>query len=459
MRAVSGAIRCGLVSLAVLMLTAETLRSESTPNAGNADELFLDLFLGDINASQSALARIGDSWEEGYVPMALESVYLLSNPGTAVNLIRLLEDKTGEQFGSDLNEWYRWLWSRPEVMHPRYADFKAALYSYIDPRFGGYFRGDLNARIRLDEVRWGGVVQDGIPPLRNPAMIEAENATWLDDDHVVFGLEIEGDARAYPKRIMGWHEMFLDTVGGVSVAGVYCTLCGAMILYRTETDGVTHELGTSGFLYRSNKLMYDQATQSLWNTLWGQPVLGPLAKSEIELERGWLVTTTWGEWRRRHPDTKVLSLDTGYQRDYSEGAAYREYFATDALMFQVPVLDNRLLNKDEVLGLILPAHPDEPVAVSVRFLDGHRIYHHQIGELRFVVVTDASGANRVYEAGTNEFTGWDGDRRLTDANGKTWILTEDSLASSDGSLLQRLPAHRSFWFGWYSAYPGTRLIR
>ena len=75
----------------------------------------------------------------------------------------------------------------------------------------------------------------------------------------MFGLAVNGDVRAYPRRILGWHEMFVDEVGGVPVAGVYCTLCGTMILYKTEVEGVNHELGTSGFLYRSNKLMYDQA--------------------------------------------------------------------------------------------------------------------------------------------------------------------------------------------------------
>ena len=142
--------------------------------------------------------------------------------------------------------------------HPRYADFKAALYGLIDPKFRGYFSSQRTSMIRLDEVRWGGVVQDGIPPLRGPEMISAKEATYLDDDNVIFGLEVEGDVRAYPKRILAWHEMFVDTVGGVPVAGVYCTLCGTMILYETMHDGVAHELGTSGFLYRSNKLMYDQ---------------------------------------------------------------------------------------------------------------------------------------------------------------------------------------------------------
>jgi hypothetical protein len=98
-------------------------------------------------------------------------------------------------------------------------------------------------------------------------MISASEATYLDDDDVVFGIEVNGDVRAYPKRILAWHEMFVDTVGGIPVAGVYCTLCGTVILYETKVDGTNHEIGTSGFLYRSNKLMYDRATQSLWSTI------------------------------------------------------------------------------------------------------------------------------------------------------------------------------------------------
>jgi len=150
-----------------------------------------------------------------------------------------------------------------------YAAFKSLLYGLIDDRFSLYFSTSRETRVRLDEVRWGGVLQDGIPPLRQPMMLAADQASYLEDDNMVFGIEINGDARAYPKRILAWHEMFVDNIRGTNFAGVYCTLCGAVILYQTNHNGTQHDLGTSGFLYRSNKLMYDKATQSLWNTTWG----------------------------------------------------------------------------------------------------------------------------------------------------------------------------------------------
>jgi len=337
--------------------------------------------------------------------------------------------------------------------------FKALLYTSLDPSFRDYFDDGLPAKIRLDEIRWGGVLRDGIPPLDMPALTNARRARYLDDDDIVFGIAINGDERAYPKRIMAWHEMFKDTIGGEHFTGVYCTLCGSMILYRSMIDGEHHELGTSGFLYRSNKLMYDHATRSLWSTLSGEPVVGPLAERNIELEPLFVVTTTWGEWRRRHPRTKVLSIDTGYNRDYSEGAAYRDYFSTDELMFAVPELDTRLRNKDEVVALRLAEVPMEQLAIAVEFLAGRTVYHDSLGAVDFVVLTDQSGASRVYETRGRRFSRWDGQDGVRDQSGERWTLTEAALTSPDRTSLRRLPSHRAFWFGWYAQYPGTRLIR
>ena len=233
--------------------------------------------------------------------------------------------------------------------------------------------------IRLDEIVWGGVRQDGIPPLRNPAMLAAEDADYLEDGHIVFGISVDGDARAYPKRILGWHEMFVDTVGGVPVAGAYCTLCGTVILYLTEHDGVNHALGTSGFLYRSNKLMYDQATQSLWSTMRGIAGCRPPGGQGHRARTG---------QRGDHHLGRVAAAPSRYpsalpryrltERDYAEGAAYRDYFATDEVMFAVPALDTRLANKDEVFTVLLASHPERPLAISADYLAAHPVHHESI---------------------------------------------------------------------------------
>ncbi|MDJ0842251.1 MAG: DUF3179 domain-containing protein [Acidobacteriota bacterium] len=445
-----------LLLIVLSAVPATALKKKRQPELSGLHFLKL-LAAQDITERRKLMREIGRKWHESYIPIMLEAGNFAPDPKLKQQIFGMLVEKTGREFTGGLDEWYVWWWRKKRPEHPDYADFKAALFSNIDPTFRRYFGRDRPTTIRLDEVRWGGVVRDGIPPLRNPKMITAAEASYLEDDHVVFALSVNGDARAYPKRILGWHEMFVDTVGGEPVCGVYCTLCGTMILYKTTVGGKVHQMGTSGFLYRSNKLMYDQETFSLWNTLWGKPVIGPLVGQNIELPRLSVVTTTWGEWRRRHPDTKVLDLNTGYDRNYDEGEAYRQYFATDKLMFSVPKRDRRLKNKAEVLGLVFKDVPGS-MAVSVKFLKKKPIYQNQLGNVRFVILTDKSGAARVYERGSLDFESWDGTR-ARDKNGGVWEVNEHALVSPAGTVLKRLPAHRAFWFGWASAFEDTKLIK
>ncbi len=421
---------------------------------------YLNLLNSSSLQQQYAIEYITEHWDDSHAILALEVMYLSTDPEVYRKLLKLLEKASGKRFGYDMNAWYKWIWNQPENIPARYGDFKGKLHASIDPAFETYFLGRTEqTTIRLDEIRWGGVIQDGIPPLRYPDMVSVEEAAYLEDHHIVFGISINGDVRAYPKRILAWHEMFVDEVGGIPVAGVYCTLCGTVVLYHTEVGGEVHQLGTSGFLYRSNKLMYDQKTQSLWNTIWGKPVVGPLVGKGISLETLSVVTTSWGEWNSRHPDTKVLSLNTGYNRNYDEGEAYREYFATDELMFNVPALDKRLKNKEEILAIRVPQTDHEPLAISTRFLEKHPIYQHRIGRVSFVVLTDRSGANRVFNSSGITFSAYDQKGTVIDKEGVRWTVTEDGLKAENGKMLERLPYHRAFWFGWFAAYPNTRLIK
>ena len=155
----------------------------------------------------------------------------------------------------------------------------------------------------------------------------------------------------------------------------------------------------------------------------------------------------------------MLSLETGHERNYAEGAAYHDYFATDELMFQVPVVDTRLKNKDEVFTVLLAEHRDRPLAISADFLAANPVHHDAIEGTAFVVLTDPSGANRAYASEDVTFTEYDGDRSARDRAGRTWTMSEQFLTAEDGRTLPRIPAQRAFWFGWYAAFPHTRLVR
>jgi hypothetical protein len=156
----------------------------------------------------------------------------------------------------------------------------------------------------------------------------------------------------------------------------------------------------------------------------------------------------------------VLSLNTGYQRDYGENKAYQRYFSNDQLMFNTPFQNNQLKNKQEVLALNFPASPAEQLAIDTEYLNRNPLYEDKIGQQRLLVLTDASGANRVYDPQDVTFLSYDRDVTLIDSDGDEWTLSEDRLESPrHDAPLNRLPARRAFWFGWYAAFPETRLIK
>ena len=453
-------IRAITAFAASLLLLAMCLKLVGQDPKAPGDRASIDAFIALVgNQPQErvdSLKAIGEQWNVSDTGLMIEAARFARDVRTRTAILALLSSKTGKVF-KDLDGWYDWIWNQDVDLHPNYALFKHNLYRRLDPRFAEYFSDTYEAKIRLDEIRWGGVRRDGIPPLKNPETIPAAQASFLNDTDVVFGVNFGGQSRAYPKRILAWHEMVKDTVGGLSINGVYCTLCGSMIVYETEFGGKHYELGTSGFLYRSNKLMYDHETKSMWSTLKGKPVVGPLVGKGIKLKSRYVVTTTWGQWKADHPDTDVLSLNTGHRRDYGEGVAYNSYFATDDLMFTVPKTDKRLKNKDEVL---IVREGGEPVAISADFLAANRVYHAQNGNVTFVVVTDNSGANRVYETASQMFDKHVSPRVIQSKDGMQWSVTEDALVSKDGSkTLKRLSAHRAFWFGWYADHPDVRLIK
>ena len=455
------------LAIAILFLQAPFARAEP------AIQDFLIAAFQERAEGRAALERIeAAGWQDGYAAIFVDVLDLLwrqSFPRSqgwigSRGLERFLEEQTGQRFGSDLEAWRRWVWSLPYEPHSLYGPFKGALYTAIDPEFADFFVPPVRASIRIDEIQWGGVAVNGIPPLDHPAVLAAADADYLDDDNLVFGIFIDGAARAYPKRILAWHEMALDNIGGRELTVVYCTLCGTVIPFDSSVGGQLRKFGTSGLLYQSNKLMFDHETKSLWSSLTGTPVVGPLVDSGLELDAFPVVTTTWGEWRTRHPDTTVLSLDTGYDRDYREGAAYRAYFATDDLTFDVTLRDERLGNKAEVFALRL-GDATQSIAISVERLQEERVFHVDVATPAVVVITDESWANRAYESGEYRFEAIgdrDGDAdTVQDADGGTWHVTEAALVSArDESLrLPRVPAHRSFWFGWVAQHPDTLLIR
>ncbi len=361
------------------------------------------------------------------------------------------EDETRREWA----DWMLWQEDHPEIEpFAGFDAFKARALIAIDPGFVSFVYPRVKHEIRLEEIVWGGVLKDGIPSLDNPELIAPEKATYLTEDELVFGVEINGDARAYPLRILDWHEMFNDVIGGVPVALAYCTLCGSGILFETEVEGREKPLvfGSSGLLYRSNKLMFDRETNSLWNQFTGRPVVGELTGSGIELKIRPVTITSWRQWHKRHPKTKVLSLNTGHQRPYEPGLPYGEYFASPDLMFPVLTADKRLKPKDFVFALRDGAHEK---AWPVAFFTDRHVINDRIGDLPVVLIGDAATRTvRAYASEGLQFTAKDG--KLI-SGVQTWTETETALTNASGKSLRRLSGHIAYWFAWSGYKPNAEL--
>ena len=310
---------------------------------------------------------------------------------------------------------------------PDYLRFKRAIFTTAVPGWDRIFvEGDIDWR----QVSWGGVLIDDrafgrtdkpcncIPAADNPKVSTAAEATWLDDDDIVFGIEVNGEARAYPRRIMEVREMVNDTLGGRDLGIPYCTLCGAAQAYFTDglPAGIRRPiLRTSGLLSRSNKVMYDVRTYSVFDTFLGKALTGPLAKRNLQLKQATVITTDWGTWRRTHPDTTVLVEDLALGRDFD----FRNGRDADGPIFPVGDVDPRLPVHEDVIGAI--AASGTPVAFQ--------------RSVAMIALT------------RGEEIGFENIRLVLSAGG---IRAVDADGSDLGS-------HQAFWFAWSQFHPGTAL--
>jgi hypothetical protein len=447
--------------LRVRMLLVALVSATAFAHLSSADayRLVEELFSESGSVRRSAREQLIAGGDVTIAP-ALVEVIFFSSAGRA-DAIKALENLLGEKHGSDFEAWVEAIGRREDIQpKPGYVGFKASQYARIDPAFAAFLKETHPRTIRVEEIMWGGVRKDAIPALRNPKRIPAAQATYLRDDEMVFGVSLNGETRAYPLRILDWHEMANDVIGGRAVSLAYCTLCGAGILYDTTLgDGETYTFGSSGLLYRSNKLMYDHQTNTLWSHLHGEPVMGPLVGKGKRLRILPMTLTTWGEWRRRHPASEVLSLETGYQRRYVPGAAYGEYFRSPELMFPVwKKAPNILQPKDWIFALeIHGARKAYPLRALLR----NPVLNDVVAGNTVVLVTDrTSEAVRAYLTSGRQLRSAQNGRLIDRKTGELFSIEEEYLVNSGGTVrLARAAGHRAYWFGWYAFFPGTEIYQ
>ena len=357
------------------------------------------------------------------------------------------------------------------MVHPD-PDFQDALDA-ARFRTGGWQTDFSRHTVPYAEFRSGGIPRDGIPPLYHPIPESiADAGRWLDDMQPVVALAINGAARAYPLAILTWHEIANDTLGGVPVAVTFCPLCNSAVAFDRRVDGAVLDFGVSGNLRHSDLVMWDRQTESWWQQLTGEGIVGAYAGYQLELLPAQIVS--WRDFKAAFPQGDALSRDTGYAKDYGRNP-YIGYDRAD----QSPFLfdgqpDGRLLPMERVAALIIDGRPlafpfaaleREPVVhyaangrdLVVLFQPGtaSALDQSRIAESRDVGSTgvfdaELNGQRLVFRAGNNGF--------IDEQTNSVWNILGQAVAGPlAGQSLTPIVHGNHFWFAWAAFAPETRV--
>ncbi len=260
--------------------------------------------------------------------------------------------------------------------------------------------------------------KDEIPSIDQPVYVSVEAAdAWIEEDELVLALTYNGIKRVYPLQILVWHEIVNDTIAGEPVLVTYCPLCGSGIAYERMIEGEEVEFGTSGRLYNSNFVMYDRRTNTYWSQIDGLAIVGVL--TGMELSPISIDTVAWRDWRAAHPDSEVLSRETGFSRPYGRGQ-YASYYEDSSILFPVSSRDDRIHPKTVIFGI-------EIDGVYAAYCEDDLIEHGSIEDevsgVAILVSRDEAGTVSVINLATSE----------------------------------EIVKERDFWFAWYAFHPNTLL--
>lgn len=255
------------------------------------------------------------------------------------------------------------------------------------------------AKVAKEDLLQGCFSQDCIPSIENPKFEDSETASiWLEDDDTVFAIDYKGEKRAYPQRILNWHEIVNDEVQGDPIAVTFCPLCGSALAFERIVDGVITEFGVSGKLHNSDLVMYDRYEGNLWQQITGEGIVGPAARRDEILKQVSITTTRWGDWKKEHPDTKVLSRETGFSRDY-DAYPYGTYEEDDEIYFGVNDLNKELQIKTVVYGIEVN---NETKAYPENSFDTQPIINDNVGGADLKLEKKKNGSIEVTNLDTNE---------------------------------------------------------
>ena len=239
--------------------------------------------------------------------------------------------------------------------------------------------------IPADEVFDGGPGKDGIPSVDSPDFSSSESIDddgFMDDDDLIIGVFRNGlVGKGYPHPILDWHEIVNDNIGDLNFALTYCPLTGTGVSWNRDINGKTTTFGVSGKLYNTNLMPYDRETDSYWSQLRLDCINGELLNTRIETTQ--IIETTWATWKKAFPNAVVMNTATGFNRNYNS-YPYGDYRTNhNNIIFPVSNMDDRLLAKERVLGVILD---NAEKVYSIELFETDRVIFDNIDGIDNVVI-------------------------------------------------------------------------
>ena len=272
--------------------------------------------------------------------------------------------------------------------------------------------------VHPSKIRSGGPPKDGIPSIDSPRFVSVREADgWIEDNELVLAINYKGVKRVYPLQILVWHEIVNETIAGDPILITYCPLCGSGIAFERMINGTAVEFGTSGKLYNSNLVMYDRKTDTYWTQIDGRAITGEL--TGMKLKAVSIDTVVWRDWKKEHPDSEVLSNETGFSRSYGRDP-YGSYYEDSFLMFPVANEDKRVHPKTVIFGIEV---------------NGAYKAYREDDLLKNPVIEDTVNGVKIRVTRSR-----DGTVRIMNLETDEEIVKE-----------------RDFWFAWYAFHPETSL--
>ena len=325
--------------------------------------------------------------------------------------------------------------------------------------------------VPFDEITGAGPPKDGIPAIDGPTFASFADADeWLAPDEPVMAVRIGDDARAYPLQILIWHEIVNDTLSGTPVVITYCPLCNTAIAFERTLDGAELDFGTTGNLRHSDLVMYDRQTESWWQQITGEGIVGAHTGKLLTPLPASIVS--YDDFKEANPEGRVLSRDTGFSRSYGRNP-YDGYDTSAPFLFSGPT-DGRLSAVERVVSFILN---DEAVAYPFKVLEEARVVNDSVGGEPVVVffkpgtrsALDATniaesrdigaGVAFLRESGGQVLTFVsDGDGFVDNESGSRWNIAGEAVAGPlTGERLDAVVHGNHFWFAWSVFRPDTRV--